>query len=783
VEFNTAQDVENVIWNLKISDLLRQQNRALIDGLFNGMPPYTPQEQEQNRINTNVNDLTANRVFHDAARQFSNAFLTPANYFTVRLDSGPRHKRDGWSQIITTEINRRMKRSQRYRQTLRNVFAQLVLHGVGPVTWPDKYGWIPNMHAMYDVLVPSNTLITLENLSYFAIYRRYTAAQLTKLTSGPKVDRGWQMDVVKACLRWVQKQTGPTIASTDQDYTPERMMEDIKSNSAFYNSDAVPTVNSWDVYYLADEDRQFGWKRRIILDTPNPADASDAKVSAETKNIIDGRNQFLYTSEDRTYADRMEEIIHFQFADGSVVAPFRYHSVRSLGFLLYALCHLQNRLRCKVTDATFENLLNYIQVDSIDEAERLKKIDLINMGFLPPGWKFVNQTERWQVNQQLLQLMLNLMRQDTAESSPTFNQQFGQNDNSQVEKTATQITAEINKASSTIGTILQEAYGQQEPQYREICRRFCRPNSRDLDSREFRKACLRQGVPEEMLDSERWTISAERVLGNGSKQMEIAQSQLIMQQYPLLDPDGQRVALRTFLTAATSDPALVDQLKPETPIVVTESVHDAELSAATLLAGIPMGLKQGVNHGEYAATLLGAMNVELKKIEASGNVGTPDDVAGLQNIAGLTIDGQPIQGNGAAAHIQILAQDPQQKQQVKQLSDLLGKMLNEVKALSQRQAEQKQQQGDGNQLPAEVAAKLKGQMVISEAKAANLRESHAQRMQQRDEQHKLQLQQQQERDQLANANEIRRTQVDEAAKDLQTAADIRRQAAPEPVSP
>jgi len=39
--------------------------------------------------------------------------------------------------------------------------------------------------------------------------------------------------------------------------------------------------------------------------------------------------------------------VAFQFADLSAVAPFRYHSVRSLGWLLYAVINLQNRLRCK----------------------------------------------------------------------------------------------------------------------------------------------------------------------------------------------------------------------------------------------------------------------------------------------------------------------------------------------------------------------------------------------------------------------------------------------------
>lgn len=778
MNFKTAHDVEDVIWALKLADIPRQENRARIDNLFNGAPPYTPREQEQNRFTTNVNDLSPNRIFHDSTRQFSNAFLKPGNFFQVKLDYGPEHKRDTWGRIITREINRQMKRSQMYRQTLRNVFAQLVLHGVGPVVWPDKYFWCPAMQMMCDVLIPSNTLLTMENLGYFAVYRRYTAAQLEKLTRGPKVDPGWNKDIVNGCLAWVSKQTGTTLNAADQNWVPERMAEDIKSNSAFFSSDAVPTVNCWDVYVHDDEAKESGWKRRIILDIPSQSEAEGAdekKITRDTKNIIGGRNQFLYSSNSRNYAAKLSEIIHFQFADGSVVAPYRYHSVRSLGFLLYALCHLHNRLRCRLTDSTFENLLNYIRVNSIEDAERLKKVDLINQGFLPEGWQFVSQAERWQINQQLVQMMINLMRQDMAESSPSYNQQFGQGENNQIEKTATQITAEIQKATSTIGTILQESYGYQEFQYQEIARRFCKADSKDPDVRKFRVNCINDGVPIEALNVDRWTISAERVMGNGNKQLEIAQAQMIMQQYPVLDPDGQRVAVRNYLFAVTDDPALVDRLKPETPNLVTDSVHDAEISAGSLLLGIPMGLRQGVNHGEYAATLLGVMNTELKKIEASGNVGGKDDVAGLINLAGITLDGQPIDNNGANNHIQILAQDKTQKQMVKQLSDVLGKLMNQVKALAQRQQEQQAQPQNGNELSPETAAKLKGTLIIAQAKAQNMRESHAQRMTQRQQTHEAQLEQDRSRSQLENANEIRRAQVDESVKDIQTAGELLRE--------
>lgn len=780
MRWKDAASIESTIWDLRLSDQVRATNRALILDLFNGLPPYSEQEATQNRITSNLSNLSANRIFHDSTRQFSNAFLRADNYFTVSLDTGPKHKRDDRGRAITRELGKIMKRSSRYRQTLRNVFAQLILHGVGPVVWNDKYRWCPSMQEMCDVMVPSQTLLTMENLSYFAVYRRYTAAQLVKFTRGPKRDKGWDVKNADAAILWAGKQTGGTVSGVDWNWSPERIAESVKENSGYFSSDQVPTVNCWDFYFQNDEDdaKTDGWNRRIVFDIPSAPEVSDGKITASTKNIIGGRNQYLYDSGSRVYSPNYERLIHFQFADGSVGAPYRYHSVRSLGFLLYALCHLNNRLHCKIVDATFESLLNYIRVTNPDDTERMKKIDLISQGFLPEGFQFVSQNERWKINQELVTLMINLMRQQMSESSPSFNQDFGSGDNSVVEKTATQITAELNKASASVGSILNEAYIYQQAQYEEIARRFCIPNSIDADVREFRVNCLNKGVPVEYLDATLWNISVVRVMGSGNKQLEIAQAKEVMSIYQLLDPDAQRVAKRDLIFAVTDDPSKVDQLVPQEE-QVSRSVTDAQSSAPALLMGLPTDLKEGVNHGEYSATLLGMMQAVVQRTMQSGGVGDPQLLAGLQNLAGQSIDGQPIPGNGIMNHINILSQDKEAKSEVKQLSDALGKLMNEVKAMAQRQQEvaqqQQEQNGNGNGLPAEAAVKLKSQLVLAEAKAENSKLSHQQKLEQKQQSHQQKMEIAQQNAQLTNANRIRETQVAESIEDVKAAAEIGRE--------
>ena len=178
----------------------RSRNRARINSVFNGDPPYTDEEARDNSIETNVNFLEGTELLHKARSQFNNAFLKPEKFFSVRLDVGPAFKRQEWGTTITTHINRAMKRSPRYFQTLQDKFAGVVLHGVGPQTWYRERDWCPKSHGIEDLLVPTNTLRSFENLNYFAILTTFTAAELAKMTAGPNRDPGWNMAMVKAAL-------------------------------------------------------------------------------------------------------------------------------------------------------------------------------------------------------------------------------------------------------------------------------------------------------------------------------------------------------------------------------------------------------------------------------------------------------------------------------------------------------------------------------------------------------------------------------------------------------
>lgn len=721
MRFSTASVVEECVWNLKMADFPRSQNRARINSLLNGEAPFSEEAVRENNITTNVNFLEGTQLAQDGRRQYANALMKPGNYFSVNLDSGPAHKQGEWGRIITKEINRQMKQSLPYMESLRSRFANVVTHGIGPVVWQDKDMWCPDPLGIEDVLVPSRTLVSLKNLPFFAIFRSYTVEQLHKMVTGPKVDPAWNVPLVNKAMKWASDQTGQSNNVGSDSYSPEKMVEMRKSDSGWFASDLVPTIDCYDFFFWSDDDKESGWNRRIVLDAEWGGGLGSSAISgsgaAPTTTKIGTRGEFLYDSGKRKYADKLDQIIHFQFGDLSAVAPFRYHSVRSLGFMLFAICHLQNRLRCKFNDAVFESLLQYFRVHNIEEAERALKINLIDKGIIDNSVEFIKAADRWQPRVDMAQAALAHNREIMGANSAGFTQDydFGRE---KTEKTATQVTAESQAASALVGAMLSQAYAYQIFEYREDARRFCRPNSKDPDVRAFRLACLKQGVPEEFINSERWTIDPERVLGAGNKALEISIAEKLLAIKPQLDPEAGQKILHSYVLAVSDDPALANNLVPPTPIKVTDGVYYAQSIVGTLMQGLPVEPKLGINHIDVVDTLLKYLGMIVQGIEKSGGMTTPEKLTGLQNVM-----------QNVALHVQIIAQDPQEKERVKKYSDALSQIGNLVKGYAQRLQEQAEKQNGQSQGPdPETVAKIQSQQMLTKSKIEASKESSAEKL-------------------------------------------------------
>lgn len=764
LRFDTAGRVEEVVWCMRLAELPRAENRTVLNRMFNGEPPFDAATAEENGVQVNRNFLEGVNLLSQGRRQWNNAYLKPGNYFNVTVDGGPPHKKREWSKVVTKHINRCLKRSPDYMEALRATGANVVLHGIAPSNWESRTAPFHCPLGVEDLLVPSDTLVSFRNLDHFAIFRQYSPATLYALTHGPKRDPGWNMDMVKSALEWAFTEYSKSAYSLAYQFMPEKIEEYIKQDIGFWGSDAPPTIDCWDFYFREADDGN-GWYRRVVMDASLSSAAVAAWRTGGTRPQLAKKEQWLYTSGKRKFADSLRSIIHCQFGDTSAVAPFRYHSVRSLGYMLWGVCELQNRLRCRFTESVFEQLMWFFRTSNEGQFSRLKKAMFTHLGVIPEGISFVTATERFKPDHQLVDLALSQNRQLMGENAASFTQDFRQG--GQQEMTATETMARVNAVNALVSGMLNLSYVYETYQYRETCRRFCLTNSQHMEVKKFRLACLKDGVPEEMLDVDRWDVEPERVLGAGNKTLEIAQAQQLLQMRPTLGPEAQQMVDHIAIEAFTDDPALAENLTPlEGREHVSTAKHVAMLSIGTLMQGGVVQFTERHNQRDIIETLLLEMALIVQRIVSTGSMATAQEVAGLQNM-----------GMHIAPLIEFVSQNKGEQERAKQYQDQLGNLMNAVKGFAQRLQEQ-QQAGAGaeaNGEMAKTASQLQADQIKAQAKAANARESHAQKTAQRQVQFEAAQKQKEDQHQMEMRRQLESQQVEDLTQGVKTAAEIQRE--------
>lgn len=695
MNFSKAGNVREAVDSMRTNEeQLRSENRARINDVFNGVQPWTETEAQEDNADSNVNFLEAATIAHRARSTWNNAFLKPGKFFSVTLNSGPAHKRAEWSTVISTRLSRIMKRSRRYVEVIRATGAQVVLHGPGPVWWDKQGYWLPKEVGIEDLLLPSATKVNLENLPHFAIFQQFTAGELYRMTNKKHRDSAWNMKAVNAELKRIAGEFAKSYASEVELSNPEKLSEFYRSNGGVFDSDRVPTIDVWTFFHQNDDEKDERWYKKMILASP-----------------AHGDTDFLYNSS-MPYGDELSQILHIQFGDGANVAPFLYHSVRSLGQLLYATCHIQNRLRNRFMDAIFEAMLMYFRNVGEGDRAKIEKVDLHHLGLIPEGLSLVPQSERWQVNENLVVAGLSQNRQLMAENASAFVQDV--DSGTEKELTATEVMARLNSANALVASLLSQAYTYQHFQYEEICRRFCDPKSTDPDVKEFREECVRARVPEKYLNVKCWDIQVERVMGGGNKTLEIAQAKSLMEVRSILDPPSQRIVLRNYVLAITDDSGLAMTLVPEEPERDNPATAKAQWNIGAIMHGVSAELPQHVERISYTETLIKGLQ-EL--IQQSG---------AIQQQGGELPDGKTIVGMVKLyAHIvenmQILAQNEAEQQRVRQYGDLLKDAMNQVKQFANQLAEKQQQQSEAQSEMVKMQvlmaqAKVKSMIAVNEAK-------------------------------------------------------------------
>jgi hypothetical protein len=415
-------------------------------------------------------------------------------------------------------------------------------------------------------------------------------------------------------------------------------------------------------------------------------------------------DEFLYDSED-VVAYKWNQLINCQYGDLNNKSPFMHYSVRGLGFMLMEPCYWMNLFRCRYLQHGMESFNPWFRVADPQDRARVSKIELFDKAILPEGVSIVPNTERHQINAQVIDSIMAQMKQLQGEVSQSYTQQM--DNGTQKEQTAFETRAKIAQVNAMMSGILGKMFRKETSAYREICRRFCLRNSTDPDVQEFQEECKKHGIPPLYLNVNYWEVDAEVPMGSGNPTMAESEIQTLMEWRPMFEPQAQQEILHQAVTVLTRDPRRADRWAPiDGQRGVSDAQRDAEFAFGTLMQGVPVRMKQGLNANEQIETLLGLMAGVIAQIEKNGAMADAREITGFQTVAQYV-----------GKLIQQISQDDSQKPKVKEYGDTLGKLMNTVKAFAQRLQEQQKKQAGANGADPAAMAKVQAMTMQAQVKS------------------------------------------------------------------
>lgn len=729
--WSTPQEVLKTIQAGDDTAYAQSANRAKINNAANGDPPLDAKAAEKLglKINVNFGDLTV--ALANARRSYDEAVLGQERFFKVTIPTAPAEKEKAWGLFITNFINDLLKEdedlSEDYASLKEFQIGALVSHGLGPLRWCHPDDLLPGFVALEDLRVPTDTLVSFKNLEWFAERHLYTPGELVAKVWGEHVLPGWNKPAITKIL---ENYKGVNWGATNDTWqtAPEKMADLVKQSGSYFTGDAMPTISLWH-FYFKDQDGKEAWYLSVIPENATAAGLPDV--------------EFLYQSS-KPVAQKLSQLLQCQFGDLNTKAPFLFHSVRSLGFLLMDPTWWTNLTRCRFMQHAHESMNPWFRVTDPAGKARAQLIDLYNMCILPEGVAVVPQNERHQVNQAMLESTLAQLRQLANEASSSYTHQL--DTGTQKEQTATETMANLQRVNAMMSGLLGRFFRREKFFHREICRRFCRKDTVNRQAREFQAACQRFGIPGKFLDVALWKIEPEKPLGSGNPTMALMQADKMMSLRPLLGPDAQQQVLRDALAVYGNDPRKAAALVPPGKTALSTGAQAAQYLFGSLMVGVPgLQWEEGLSVIDGIGHLLGLLAGKCAAIHQSGGMTDQNTLSGLTNTLQFigTLIGR-------------LAQDPQAKPQVRQFGDSLGQLANELKGFAQRLAESQQQaqpQGGDDGTLAKTQAQIQGKMMIDAAKARQTELNQAQKRRHKED----------------------AFMGDQKRKDVQTLAEMRRQ--------
>ena len=668
----------------------------LVNNAANCVPPFSPSEAKKIGLKVNINFGAMMMALAEARRQLLNAFWKNNYFFKIKIPMAPADHQSEWEAFITEIINGYLRDSLEYFELHDSRWTSVASHGVGPMQWMNPDDWCPEYIALSDLRIPTDTYINRKNQDWYALRKPWTPGELLVEAFAPGSGNKWYKkgvwDILKNYknINWDFGQSNYNL-ETDA----EKIAELVRQDGAFFMGDAQPVIPLWHFYFKDETDPDnAGWFMRVVPET--------AAMRASPKEP----DKFLWDS-DKPQAAKLSHLFHCQFGDISNDAPVKFHAVRGIGHALLEPWFHDNFTLCRMLQHVHDNFNIWLRSADPAGKARAQVQQFANLGVLHPGLSVIPANERHQVETGNVEFVLAQTREMQQRVSSTYNQ--SPDTGTQREETAFAVGVKVQQLNAMLASILMRAFIYETHADKEICRRFCRPNSKNEDVKDFQKQCADMKIPRQWLDIKYWRVEAVTPLGMGNPTMALAATQQLLELSPQLDPSAQQEIKHEAVIVYSGDPRKAARWVPlSAKTMTTQGGTVSQAMFGSLMTGVEFNPPEGTSPIEQIDAMLPLLAGKISMLEKRDNMATADEAMGLKAV-----------GDYIGKLIQRVAQDEQEKERVKKYGDDLGELMNLAKALSQRGAEakEKQVQNSNGQIDPMAYAKVHGFMMQQAAKA------------------------------------------------------------------
>jgi hypothetical protein len=711
------------IWEtLRRADAVSAFDRSKIDAAYDNERPY----DERALINAgqsyrvNVSWGFAKQVLDTAMAGYTDIINAPQTFFSCPTLYGSQTENDELSQVVAQEVTAAIRSWRNFFPTYLKLCNSFIKHGVGVVMFNDEWDWRWKSTDMSDFKIPRKTEIGQDNIDVAACLRFYSPTQLYQLIKDEEMAKIHGFNI-EACRRAIiQSVNNNNNYYNFRQYDWEKLELELRNNDLFFTTQAA-NQQSIRVVHL--------WVTEF-----------DNRVSHYMINDDNSVQDFLFKKVGR-FENSYQAYTVFTYGVGT---NGYYHGVRGQGYDVFAINGALNRAYCSLLEiASFGSAPTFQPKDET----ALQEMQFIPNGIynlLSPGIDVIKDTIVPNVSSGTLPIV-NAFTQLFRERTSSYNTESLVN--TSIEKSATQVRAELSNIAKMSVSSLNLFFDPWESLMREMVRRMKR---KDYDAREpggkqiaeLHKRLLRRGS-ESFGDKDRYlqaflNLDVDRLrvtkpVGAGSEAARMVSFDRLMGIFGSL-PDFGKQNLIWDIASETAgyENAARYAIQPNESDKPTVDASIAQIENNQLIAGSNIQVIDGQNNLVHAKIHTEALNPLVSQAQELLELDPMQLAPMLGGINALNAH--------VAQHVELLSQDPQMRsesamfRQVLQNADeiLHNGTLKVQKLMGQQEQQAMMMQGQEEQAQPQIdpaaLAKIDSERAVRQAKLEMDMQTHQQKM-------------------------------------------------------